>query len=133
MPLSFDSGEETFSAKYNLAPDKILGLGLFQQETLDREVEKYLENSYEYGIPLDNRSKISKTDWTMWLATLTEEKEKRDRIIGLVHNVLVKAPDRVPFSDWIFDCETGKYKEFVNRTVQGSMFILLLKEKLAKK
>ena len=133
MPLSFDSGLETFSAKYNLAPDKILGLGLFKQETLEREVEKYLENSCEYGIPLDNRSKISKTDWTMWLATLTENSKNRARIIELVHNVLVKAPDRVPFSDWIFDSETGKYKEFVNRTVQGSMFILLLKEKLAKK
>lgn len=130
MPLSFDSGSETFSAKYNLALDKILGLNLFKQETLEREVEKYLENSYEFGIPLDNRSKISKTDWTMWLATLTEDEQKRNKIIKLVHNVLIKSPERVPFSDWIFDCETGKYKEFVNRTVQGSMFILLLKEKL---
>ena len=133
MPLSFDSGEETFSAKYNLAPDKILSLGLFQQETLDREIDAYLKNSYEYGIPLDNRSKISKTDWTMWLATLTEDINKRDKIVGLVHNVLVKSPERVPFTDWIFDSETGQYKDFVNRTVQGSMFILLLKEKLTSK
>lgn len=133
MPLSFDSGEETFSAKYNLAPDKILSLGLFKQETLDREIDAYLKNSYEYGIPLDNRSKISKTDWTMWLATLTEDINKRDKIVGLVHNVLVKSPERVPFTDWIFDSETGQYKDFVNRTVQGSMFILLLKEKLTSK
>jgi len=130
MPLSFDSGSETFSAKYNLALDKILGINLFKQETLEREVNKYLENSYEFGIPLDNRSKISKTDWTMWLATLTKDEQKRNKIIKLVHNVLIKSPERVPFSDWIFDSETGKYKEFVNRTVQGSMFILLLKEKL---
>ncbi len=133
MPLSYDSGEETFSAKYNLAPDKILGLGLFKQETLDREIDKYLENRYPFGIPLDNRSKISKTDWTMWLATLTEDAEKRSTIIELVYNVLTKSPERVPFSDWIYDCETGKFKEFVNRTVQGSTFILLLKDRLANK
>ena len=133
MPLSYDSGEETFSAKYNLAPDKILGLGLFKQETLDREIDKYLENRYPFGIPLDNRSKISKTDWTMWLATLTEDAEKRNTLIELVYNVLTKSPERVPFSDWIYDCETGKFKEFVNRTVQGSTFILLLKDRIANK
>ena len=133
MPLSFDSGEDTFSMKYNLAPEKLLGLGLFNQTTLEREVETCLKNSFEYGIPLDNRSKMSKTDWTMWMASLTNDESKQSKIIELVYNVLVKAPDRVPFSDWIVDCETGRYREFVNRTVQGSMFILLLKDKLAGK
>ena len=133
MPLSFDSGEDTFSMKYNLAPAKLLGLDLFPQEILEREVLHCIDNSFAYGIPLDNRSKMSKTDWTMWMAALTDDKEKRDKIMGLVYNVLVNSPDRVPFSDWIVDCETGNYKEFVNRTVQGSMFILLLKEKLLGK
>lgn len=132
MPFTFDSDKDTFSMKYNLAPDKILNLNLFQKETLEREVDTCLKNSYEYGIPLDNRSKMSKTDWTMWMATVTEEEDKRDKIINLVYNVLIKSPDRVPFSDWIVDAEAGNYKEFVNRTVQGSMFILLLKDKLLK-
>ena len=132
MPFTFDSDKDTFSMKYNLAPDKILNLNLFQKETLEREVDTCLKNSYEYGIPLDNRSKMSKTDWTMWMATVTEDEDKRDKIIDLVYNVLTKSPDRVPFSDWIVDAETGNYKEFVNRTVQGSMFILLLKDKLLK-
>lgn len=133
MPLSFDSDENTFSMKYNLAPAKLLGLDLFPQEVLEREVSHCIEKSFAYGIPLDNRSKMSKTDWTMWMAALTDEQEKRDKIMDLVYNVLVSSPDRVPFSDWIVDCETGNYREFVNRTVQGSMFILLLKDKLLGK
>ena len=132
LPLSFDSGEDTFSMKYNLAPDKILGLGLFTQERREREVDTCIQNSFEYGIPLDNRSKMSKTDWTMWMASLTEDSEKRDTIIHFIYNVLIKSPGRVPFTDWVVDCETGEYKEFVNRTVQGSMFILLLKDKLSE-
>lgn len=130
MPFTFDSEKDTFSMKYNLAPDKLLGLNLFQEETIEREVDTCLKNSYEYGIPLDHRTKMSKTDWTMWMASVTEDKEKRDKIIKLVHNVLVKAPDRLPFIDWIGDAGTGEAKPFVNRTVQGSMFILLLKDKL---
>ena len=133
MPFTFDSSEETFSAKYNLVPDKLLGLNLFQIETLEREVDTCLKNSCEYGIPLDHRTKMSKTDWTMWMAAVTDVEEKYKKIIKLVHNLLVKGPDRMPFIDWIGDAETGASKQFVNRTVQGSMFILLLKDKLAEK
>ena len=45
-------------------------------------------------------------------------------------HVLTELPDRVPFPDWLEDCETGTFREFTNRTVVGSMFILVLNDKL---
>lgn len=130
MPMCFGGEADTFSMKYNFVPAMLLGLDLFPQEVMEREVQFCLDNSRRFGIPLDNRSRMTKTDWMMWMASLTEDKGRREQILDFIYKILTESPDRVPFSDWIVDCETGHYREFVNRTVQGSMFVLLLKEKL---
>ena len=130
MPLSFDSEEGTFSMKYNLAPSLLLNLDLFTQEFIEREVDECLKRANKYGIPLDNRSLMTKLDWMMWIASLTKDVNKREKIISIIHTVLTELPDRVPFPDWLEDCAVGKFKEFTNRTVVGSMFILVLNDKL---
>ncbi|MBE5787765.1 MAG: DUF1793 domain-containing protein, partial [Clostridiales bacterium] len=40
---------------------------------------------------------------------------------------LQAAESRVPFSDW-YDTKTGKYEHFINRTVQGGLFMPMLRE-----
>ncbi len=130
MPLSFDSEKGTFSMKYNLAPALLLNLDLFSHSFIEREVDECLRRAYKYGIPLDNRSLMTKLDWMMWIASITKDKEKREKIIDIIHTVLTDLPDRVPFPDWLSDCETGTFREFTNRTVVGSMFILILNDKL---
>ena len=129
-PLTWDSGEDTFSLKYNFAFDKILGLGLFKQSLLEREVDYCLMKTNKFGIPLDSRKEYTKSDWLLWLARLTDDKEKRNKIIAAVDKFLTKSPDRVPFSDW-FDTVCGdaiktSYYKFVARSVQGGCFILLI-------
>ena len=131
MPLSFDDREDTFSMKYNLMPDILLGLNLFDQETVTKEINVCLAHLFKYGIPLDNRSNLTKTDWMMWIAALSDDLEVQERIIGGIYNYLVEGGDRIPFSD-LYNCETSAEGRFTNRTVQGSMFILLLKNKIRK-
>ena len=125
LPLIWDGAKDTFSLKYNLAFDKILGLGLFAKDLREREADLYLTKLNRYGVPLDSRKDYSKSDWLMWAASLTDDIEKKKKLIHALDTYLKETPDRIPFSDW-YDTVTGKSVGFQNRTVQGGCFILLL-------
>ena len=60
---------------------------------------------------------------------MSDSLEEQEKVIKSAHNYLINGVDRVPYAD-LYDCETGEAKEFTNRTVIGSMFILLLKQKM---
>lgn len=125
LPLTWNSDEGTFSLKYNLFFDKVLHLGLFPQELLEKEVRFYLQNLNKYGVPLDNRKNYSKSDWLIWAASLTDDAVSREKIIDALCNYLQETPDRVPFSDW-YDTSDGSMMNFRARSVQGGCFALLL-------
>lgn len=125
LPLTWDSDGSTFSLKYNLAFDKILGLNLFSQEVREREVDCCLERLGRFGTPLDNRAGYTKSDWLLWMASLTESGEKRRKLVAAVAAFLRESPDRAPFVDW-YESESGKMMGFRARSVQGGCFALLL-------
>lgn len=125
LPLTWDSDESTFSLKYNFFFDKVLCLGLFPQELLEKEVRFYLQNLNKYGIPLDNRKNYTKSDWLMWAASLTDDAVWRGKIIDALYDYLCETPNRVPFSDW-YDTSDGSMMNFRARSVQGGCFALLL-------
>lgn len=129
LPITWDSGENTFSLKYNLAFDKLLKLGLFPQSLLEREVDYYIKKAEKFGVPLDSREEYSKSDWLTWVAALTDDSEKRAAFIKRIDDYLKNSPERVPFSDW-YDVKNGEFFQFRNRTVQGGNFILLLEKGL---
>ena len=67
--LAFNS-PGTWSQKYNLVWDQILGYRLFPKSVRDAEMA-YLHEAYEsYGLPLDGRADYTKLDWSVWTATL---------------------------------------------------------------
>lgn len=125
LPLSWDSDEATFSLKYNLAFDRILGLELFSQALREREVDCCLARLERFGTPLDSRAGYTKSDWLIWMASLTEDKEKSLRLVEAVASFLRETPDRVPFADW-YESTDGKNRGFRARSVQGGCFIMLL-------
>lgn len=125
IPLTFDSDDSTFSLKYNMAFDKILGFGLFSPECREREVDVYIAKSNVYGTPLDSRADYTKSDWLVWSASLTDSIEKKKKLIAPLARCLRETTTRVPFSDWYYT-STGIYRHFRARTVQGGCFILLL-------
>lgn len=125
--LAFDR-EGTWSQKYNLVWDKVLGLNLFPQEVFDKEVASYLKRQNKYGLPLDNRATYTKLDWIVWTACLASKKEDFEAIMAPVYRWMNETPDRVPLTDW-YDTVSGKCVGFRARTVVGGVFMpLLLKE-----
>jgi len=126
IPITWDTGDETFSLKYNFAFDKLLGLGLFAQDVFETEVDCYVEKCNRYGTPLDSRREYTKSDWLMWVAALTECDKKRNTLVAALDLFLKETPDRVPFGDW-YETVSGVHHAFRARTVQGGCFILLLR------
>jgi hypothetical protein len=124
--LAFDK-KGTWSQKYNLVWDKILGLGLFPDEVLKKEMAFYLQTQKKYGLPLDNRKNYTKIDWTLWTACLTGERRDFDALVGPVYDFLGATPDRSPMTDW-YQTDSGKRVGFTARPVVGGLLLRALYE-----
>ena len=125
--LTFDNND-SWSLKYNMVWDDLLGLNLFSQETKDKETALYKQKMLTYGIPLDCRENFSKTDWQMWIGLLDKGGELEKEIIERIWKMANDTKDRVPFTDWYY-CTNAGLRGFRNRTVQGGLFINLLARK----
>ncbi len=136
-PLVFDGDVDTFALKYNMMFDVLFGSNLFTSEVREKEVDYYIEKQNRYGVPLDSRADFTKSDWILWAATLTDDIEKQKKLVAPVANFLKESKTRVAFSDWYYTTSgdfrwyysgQGKKIGFQNRTVQGGLFSLLLKD-----
>src|SRR5579884_1628770 len=122
--LAFDR-KNTWSQKYNLVWDKILGLNLFPEEALKKEMAFYLKTQKKYGLPLDNRQSYTKLDWTLWTACLTGERRDFDALVSPVYDFLNATPDRSPMTDWYWT-DSAKRKGFTARPVVGGLVLRAL-------
>lgn len=123
--LAFDA-ENSWSIKYNLVWDKLLGLNVFDKKVFKTEIEYYKTKINKYGLPLDCRSTYTKSDWQLWSTEFCDDKEYSDRIISAMVRMLSDAPIRAPFSDW-YHTDNAIQLMFQNRSVQGALFIKMLK------
>ena len=122
--LAFDQ-PGTFSMKYNMVWDKIFGFGLFDPSVMASEIASYKVRQNRYGLPLDNRSDYTKSDWLVWCASQAETMEDFQALIKPLWDSYNETPDRRPMTDWYFT-STALWRGFQNRTVQGAIFIKLL-------
>ena len=122
--LAFDQ-PGTWSQKYNLVWDNILGLHLFPAKVMQTEWSFYMKHLEAYGLPLDSRKSITKLDWEVWTATLAPESSQYQ---DLVHRLVVWADrtmSRVPTTDF-YDSISGRQMAFQARSVVGGVFIKAL-------
>jgi hypothetical protein len=130
--LAFDAAN-TWSQKYNLVWDRLLGLKLFPTRVRETELAFYTKHLNTYGLPLDNRRDYTKLDWEVWTATLSEGDAQFRTLIAPLDRWLNETPSRVPLTDW-YDTKTGKQEGFQARSVVGGVYIKALSdEMLAKK
>lgn len=123
--LTFDK-PGTWSQKYNLVWDQLLGLDIFPAEVAAKEIAYYPTRFNKYGLPLDNRQTYTKTDWIMWTATMATDKATFETFIEPMWNFENETVDRVPMSDWVYT-DKPNYRGFKARSVVGGYFIKLLK------
>jgi hypothetical protein len=122
--LAFDK-TGTWSQKYNLAWDKVLGLGLFPAGIARKEIAFYETKENPYGLPLDNRKDYTKLDWLVWTATLAESPADFEKLIAPAYKWANESQSRVPLTDW-YDTVTGKQQGFQARSVVGGVFMKML-------
>jgi len=125
--LAFDR-PGTWSQKYNLMWDRILGLNLFPAEVAQKEMAFYRKMQNKYGLPLDNRQTYTKLDWIIWTATLTQNRADFEALIDPVYTFLNESPDRAPMPDW-YQTKSAKKEGFTARPVVGGVFAQLLYDK----
>jgi hypothetical protein len=125
--LAFDR-PGTWSQKYNLMWDRILGLNLFPDSVLRKEVDYYKKIQNKYGLPLDNRETYTKLDWITWTATLTQNRADFEALVDPIFTFLNETPDRSPMTDW-YQTKTAKKVGFTARPVVGGVFAQMLYDK----
>lgn len=128
--LTFDQ-PGTWSQKYNLVWDKLLGLNIFDPKIAATEIDYYLTIQNVYGLPLDNRETYTKTDWIMWTATMAPDKATFMKFITPMYKFMNETIDRVPMSDWVFT-DKPNHRGFKARSVVGGYYMKLLEVKLNK-
>lgn len=126
--LTFDK-PGTWSQKYNLVWDKLLGLNIFDSKIAEMEIPYYLTKQNIYGLPLDNRETYTKTDWIMWTATMASDRATFREFIVPVHKFMNETIDRVPMSDWVFT-DKPNWRGFKARSVVGGYYMKMLEGKL---
>ena len=122
--LAFDK-PGTWSQKYNLVWDQILGLNLFPAQVRETEIAFYLKHLNQFGLPLDNRADYTKLDWETWTATLAGSSDQFAALMEPIGHWINEGPTRVPLTDW-YDTKTGKQMAFQARSVVGGVYIKAL-------
>jgi hypothetical protein len=115
----------TWSLKYNLVWDEILGLKLFPAEVHKKEIAWYFKRMNKFGPPLDSRETYTKLDFAAWSGAMCDSREEFERFISPLYDFANETPDRQPLSDW-YQTTSGKDMGMHARSVVGGLWARML-------
>jgi hypothetical protein len=124
--LAFDK-PGTWSQKYNLVWDKILGLNVFPPEVAQKEVAYYKRVMLQYGVPLDSRTHLTKTDWSIWSATMSDSESDFEGLVSPIYDYLNATTARDPIAD-SYETDNIASSGMHARPVVGGFFIRMLSD-----
>ncbi|MGH9470775.1 MAG: glutaminase domain-containing protein [Terriglobia bacterium] len=122
--LAFDR-PGTWSQKYNLVWDRVLGINLFPPSLARSELAFYRSRMTPFGFPLDSRSAFTKLDWESWCAALAGSPASFRALFSGVYTFADRTPTRVPLSDWYWTVD-GTQAGFQARPVVGGVYMRML-------
>lgn len=125
--LTFDR-DDSWSLKYNIVWDRLLGLDLFDAKVSEEEVAVYTEKMCRYGVPLDCRADYTKLDWMAWTTVMTDNPTYTEAVYDSIRRMVCESRDRVPLTDW-YDAVDGRQVGFQARSVLGGFYINLLRNR----
>ncbi len=122
--LAFDK-PGTWSQKYNMVWDRILGLHIFSSAVQAREIKWYKSVMEPYGVPLDSRTHITKSDWSTWAASMATRKSDFEELFNPIYRYFDNTTTRDPLADSYLanDVHSGGMHA---RPVVGGFFIRML-------
>jgi hypothetical protein len=122
--LAFDK-PGTWSQKYNLVWDKILGLNVFPASVSQKETAYYKSVLQPYGLPLDSRTHVTKSDWTVWSATLADNRPDFEALTTPMYDYLNQTTSRLPYAD-SYASDDISNSGMHARPVIGGVFVKML-------
>jgi hypothetical protein len=125
--LAFDK-PSTWSQKYNLIWDQVLGFDLFAPLVRNRELRFYKSHFNEFGLPLDSRRDYTKLDWEVWTASLADDRQEFEQMLIPVQRFIHQSPSRVPLTDWYWTTD-GRQAGFQARSVVGGVYMPMLRHR----
>jgi len=133
LALDYDSqhyrlelySNNTFSLKYNILFQYILGVDVFTDMVMHRELNYYLQNKLNtFGVPLDNRADFTKLDWLYWIAAMGTN-EQFSILNEKAYEMAHRTPQRVPLTDW-YNTMNANMVGFKARPVVGGLYARML-------
>ena len=128
--LTFDR-PETRGMKYNMIWDKLWGTELFPNEVYASEIAVCLENMNPYGLPFDSLHTYTKSDWLVWTAMLSPDRDGFEKMISPLWLCYHLSLSRVPMNDF-YDTVTSLAMGCRHRSVVGGIFVKLLEAQFPK-
>jgi hypothetical protein len=124
--LAFDK-PGTWSQKYNLVWDRIVGLNLFPPEVARREIAFYKTKQDKYGLPLDGRAALMKTDALVMTATLAESQSDFEAFIDPVYDYFNRTTAHVGLAD-VYHSDNLETTWLHSRPVIGGVYVKMLSD-----